>query len=101
MIIDPKYQKEIIHILTDIFPGVQIYYYGDNAKGADADNKKPEIDIALDVGRKIGDKDMGQAQRALSETHIPYTIYLYDLNGVSEQERKAIIARAKAWKLGL
>jgi hypothetical protein len=98
MKLDPRYQKEIIHILTDIFPGVLIYYYGDNAH-TDSDGKKPEIDIALDLGRIIGPKDIGQAQRALSERHIPYTIYLYDLNGVSEQERKAIIAKATAWKL--
>lgn len=101
MNIHPEYQKEIIHILTDIFPGVLIYYFGSDAKKADADGKQPEIDIALDMGRRIGEKDIAEAQRALSETHIPYTIYLYDLNSVSEVERKRIISKATAWKIGL
>jgi hypothetical protein len=99
MTINSQDQKKIIHILTDIFPGVLIYYYGNKEKSYDAEGKKPEIDIALDLGRIIGTKDIAEAQRALSETKIPYTIYLYDLNGVSEHERKAIIARATAWKL--
>ena len=88
-----------MHILTDIFPGTLIYYFGNKEHAHDSDGKKQEIDIALDVGRIIGSKDIGEAQRALSETNIPYTIYLYDLNGVSEHERKNIIAKAIAWKL--
>jgi len=99
MTIESKYQKEIVHILTDIFPGVLIYYYGHEAHKTDADGKQPEIDIALDLGRIIGQKDIDEAQRALSMRAIPYTIYLYDLNGVSEHERKAILARTTAWKL--
>lgn len=99
MIIDPKYQQEMVHILTDIFPGVLIYYFGGRAHSESADSKLPELDIALDLGRRIGTVDIAEAQRALSETHIPYTLYLYDLNSVSEHERKAIIAKATAWKL--
>ncbi len=101
MNINPIHQKEIVHRLTDIFPGVKIYYFGAREKAYDADGKKPEIDIALDNSRKIGQKDLDQAQKGLAETSIPYTIYLYDLNGVSEKERAAIIAKAKAWKLDL
>lgn len=99
MNIDPKYYKEIVHILTDIFPGTLIYYIRDTIKESTQDGKEPEVDIALDLGRKIGDKDIGQAQRALAETHIPYTINLFDLNGVSDFERKNIINKAQAWKL--
>jgi hypothetical protein len=101
MIIDPRYQKEIVHILTDIFPGVLIYYVGGKEHESSADSKQPEVDIAIDVGRRIGPKDVAEAQRALSMTHIPYTIFLYDLQSVSEHERKVMIAKAKAWKLGL
>ena len=99
MNIDQKYHKEIVHILTNIFPGTLMYYIRDTIKEATQDGKQPEVDIALDVGRKIGGKDLGEAQRALAETHIPYTIYLYDLNGVSDFERKNIINKAQAWKL--
>lgn len=99
--IEPQYYKEIVHILTDIFPGTLIYYIRDNIKESTQDGKEPEVDIAIDVGRKVGDKDLGQAQRALAETHIPYTINLFDLNGVSEHERKRIINNAHAMKLGL
>ena len=99
MNIEPHYYKEIVHILTDIFPGTLIYYIRDNIKEATQDGKEPEVDIAIDVGRKVGDKDLAEAQKALAETHIPYTIYLYDLNGVSEVERKRIINKAQALKL--
>ena len=97
--IEPQCQKEIVHILTDIFPGALIYYFGSRDKEASQDGKLPEVDIAIDVGRRIGTKDIGEAQRALAETHIPYTIYLYDLNGVSEFQRRDISTKATVWKL--
>lgn len=99
--VNPKHQKEIIRILCEIFPGVVIYYYGNKEKAHDADGKEPEIDIALDLGRRIGDKDIAEAQKALAETDIPYTIYLYDLNSVSEHERTQIIKKATAWRFPL
>jgi hypothetical protein len=99
MNIEPQYYKEIVHILTDIFPGTLIYYIRDNIKESTQDGKEPEVDIAIDVGRKVGEKDLAEAQKALAETQIPYTIYLYDLNGVSEHERKRIINKAQALKL--
>ena len=97
--IESGHQQKIIRILSQIFPGVHIYYFGNKEKSSDSQGKQPEIDIALDIGRIIGTKDIDEAQKALAETEIPYTIYLYDLNGVSEAERKAIIAKATAWKL--
>ena len=54
MIIDSKYQKEMVHILTDIFPGVLIYYFGGRTHSESADSKLHELDIALDLGRRIG-----------------------------------------------
>ena len=44
--------------------------------------------VRENAGRRIGNPDIEQAQRALAETDIPYTIYLYDINGVSEAERR-------------
>lgn len=99
MAMEPHYNKEITLILSSIFPGSLIYYIRDTIKESTQDGKQPEVDIAIDVGRKIGQKDLDEAQKALAETHIPYTIYLYDLNGVSEHERKNIIAKAQALKL--
>lgn len=90
-------KNKIIVILTNIFPKARIYYFGNRAKQHDSDGKQPEIDIAIDAGHKIGPKDTKAAQLALSETNIPYTIYLYDLNGVSEHERKNIIAKGIPW----
>ncbi len=102
MKIDPRYQKEIVHILTDIFPGLQLYQFSSKTLSiGPLEGKQPAIHLALDLGRIIGETDILEAQKALKETSIPYTIYLYDLNGVSEQERQAIIASAQAWKLGL
>ncbi len=95
--VDPKSQKEIVRILSQIFPGVIIYYFGNKEKAYDSEGKQPEIDIALDLGRRIGDKDIAEAQKALSETDIPYTFYLYDLNSVSEHERTEIIKKAIKW----
>ncbi len=99
--VDPKSQKEIVRILSEIFPGVAIYYFGTKAKAHDANGKEPEIDIALDLARRIGNKDIAEAQKALAETNIPYTIYLYDLNSVSEHERKEINKKAIAWRFPL
>jgi len=99
--VDPKHQKEIIHILSNIFPGVIIYYIGSKAKAYDAEGKQPEIDLALDAGRIIGTKDIAEAQKALSETKIPFTFYLYDLQSLSDPERKEMMKKATAWRFPL
>jgi len=99
MALESHYSKEIVMILTSIFPGALIYYIRDTIKEATQDGKQPEVDIALDLGRKIGDKDLDEAQKALAETSIPYTIYLFDLNGVSDFERKNMINKALVLKL--
>lgn len=102
MEVSPKFHKEIVHILADIFPGVAIYEFSPKTLSTGPrEGKQPIVHLALDLGRIIGDTDIQEAQKALAETHIPYTIYLFDLNGVSERERAEIIASAKAWKLGL
>ena len=95
--VNPESQKKIIRILSQIFPGVTIYYFGNKEKAYDAEGKQPEIDIALDLGRRIGVTDIAEAQKALSETDIPYTFYLYDLNSVSEHERTEIIKKSTMW----
>lgn len=102
MKIDNLYQKEIVHILTDIFPGLALYQFSSKTlNSGPLEGKKPALHLALDLGRIIGETDILEAQKALRESSIPYTIYLFDLNGVSENERGEIIASAQAWKLGL
>lgn len=102
MNIPPHIQKEIIHILADIFPGLALYQFSSKTlKAGPLDGKQPALHLALDAGHIIGEKDILEAQKALRETSIPYTIYLFDLNAVAEHERAEIIKSAKAWKLGL
>lgn len=102
MKIESKYQKEIVHILTDIFPGLAMYQFSSKTlNSGPLEGKKPALHLALDLGRIIGEKDIFEAQKVLRESSIPYTIYLFDLNGVSEHERGEIIASAHAWKLDL
>ena len=102
MKVESHHQKEIVHILTDIFPGLALYQFSSKTlNSGPLEGKKPAIHLAIDVGRIIGDTDIQEAQRALAESSLPYTIYLFDLNGVSEHERGEIIASAKEWKLGL
>lgn len=102
MNIQPQHQKEIVHILADIFPGVALYQFSSKALNTGPlEGKQPALHLALDLGRIIGEKDIFEAQKALRESSIPYTVYLFDLNAVSEHERAEIIKTAKAWKLGL
>lgn len=97
--LESKYEKEIIRILSSIFPGVLLYYTGVKEHNLSQDGKLPEIDVILDLGRRIGNKDIEEAQKELNTTDIPYTIYLYDLQSVSEHERKEMLRKAIAWKL--
>lgn len=96
--VDQKHQKEIVRHLSEIFPGVIIYYLGKSIKKYDAEGKKPEIDIALDIGRRIGNKDLLAAQQGLEQEHIPYTIYLFDLQTFNDQERTERMGNATAWR---
>lgn len=102
MNVDTVTQKEIVRILAEIFPGVLIYHFSSKTLNTGpSEGKQPAIHLALDLGRIIGQKDVMEAQRALAQTSIPYTVYLFDLNGVSQKERADIIASAQAWKIGL
>lgn len=102
MKIESQHQKEIVHILADIFPGVLIYQFSSKTlNSGPLEGKQPALHLALDLGRIIGEKDILEAQKALRQTSIPYTVYLFDLNGVSQKERSDIIASAHAWKIGL
>lgn len=102
MKIDQKHQQEIVHILADIFPGVALYQFSTKTlNSGPLEGKQPALHLALDLGRIIGDKDILEAQKALRESSLPYTFYLFDLNGVAEHERNEIIATAHSWKLGL
>lgn len=97
--IESNHIKEILRILTSIFPGVLIYYTGVKEHALTQDGKLPEIDVVLDLGRRIGSRDIDQAQKELNTTDLPYTVYLYDLQSVSEHERKEMLRKAIAWKL--
>jgi hypothetical protein len=99
MTIELEYQQQIIHILTDIFPGVLIYYSNNEVSEQEMDGKQPDVHIALDLGGIIGHKDLRAAEIALAETDIPYSIHLHDLQAVAQQKFEQTTSKQKPWKL--
>ena len=96
MRLEEEFKQKIIAVLSALFPDAKIYLFGSRARGEHG--RRSDIDIALDVGKKIERVDVGEARDMLSESNIPYQVDVVDLYGVSEKMRKNILAEGIVWK---
>lgn len=90
-------QKElIIRMLSALLPGVKIYLFGSRAKGTYKDIS--DIDLALDLGRKMDLSEIAQAQNVLEAVNIIHKIDIVDLHSVPERLKVAILKEGILWK---
>lgn len=90
-------QKDlIVRMLSALFPGVKIYLFGSRAKGTH--KFESDIDLALDLGRKLDLSEVAMAKNVLESVNILRNVDVVDLNGVPETLRKNILKEGILWQ---
>ena len=89
-------QETIIQLLTVLFPNAKIYLFGSRARGTHTE--RSDIDIALDLGRKMEFEEIGRARGVLEGLNIAQKIDIVDLNRASDVMREFIFKEGILWK---
>lgn len=93
---DIKEKKTIIRLLDALFPGVKIYLFGSRARGTNRTTS--DIDIALDLDRKLSFLEIEQARNVLGTLYIPEKIDIVDLQSVPDDLKSIILKEGIVWK---
>jgi uncharacterized protein len=91
-----KNQEKMIKLLAVLFPESKIYLFGSRARGDYKVNS--DIDIAIDIGRKITSLEIAEAQNIIEALNIPQTVDLVDLQAVPGEMKNVILKEAIVWK---
>lgn len=91
-----EYKSKIVAILRALFPDAKIYLFGSRAQGTH--RKTSDIDVAVDVGKQILRRDIGEARDMLRESNIPYKVDVVDLHGIPEKMKSIILEEGILWK---
>ncbi len=91
------HQKDlIIRMLDALLPGVKIYLFGSRARGTHKFTS--DIDLALDMGRKLDLSEIAQARNVLEAVDILRNVDIVDLHSVSPEMKKDILKEGIVWK---
>lgn len=91
-----KYKAIIVPIIVKHLPDAKIILYGSRVRGDFRQGS--DIDIALDMGRKIERLVMSKIAGDLEESRLPICFDILDFWGVSESMQKEIVKDGVIWK---
>lgn len=91
-----KEREKIIRLLDALFPGVKIYLFGSRARGTNRPTS--DIDIALDLGRKLTFLEIEGACNVLDTLYIPQKIDIVDMQTIPASLKNIILKEGVAWK---
>jgi len=94
--LEPEYKDKIMGILTVLFPKAKIYLFGSRARGTHSD--RSDIDLAIDEGKAIRPRRIGEANNMFAESNIPYSIDVVDMHSISEKMKELILKEGILWK---
>ncbi len=89
-------QEKLIKILTVLFPESKIYLFGSRARGDFT--VVSDVDLAIDIGRRLKSHEIAQAYNIIEALNIPQTVDLVDLNAVAQDMKQSILKEAIIWK---
>ena len=90
-------QEEImIQLLSVLFPTATIYLFGSRARGDHTD--RSDIDIAIDVGRKMDFREVAKARGVLEGLNTPQMIDVVDIHSISDEMKRFIYTEGIVWK---
>ena len=94
--IDEKEKNKIIGVIQGLIPKAKIYLYGSRARGTYTQGS--DIDIALDIGKKIPRIDVGEIRDMLNASNMIYKFDVVDLHAIPEEMKKNILQEGIVWK---
>lgn len=90
-------QKDlIVRMLSALLPGVKIYLFGSRARGTH--NERSDIDLALDMGRKLDLSEIAMAKNVMEAVNILQKVDIVDLHRAREPFKSAIMKERIPWK---
>src|SRR5215475_108055 len=89
-------QEIMIQLLTVLFPTAVIYLFGSRARGDYTD--RSDIDIAIDLDRKMEIREIAKARGVLEGLNIPQKIDIVDMHSISTTMKGFILNEGIVWK---
>jgi len=90
-------QEEImIQLLTVLFPSATIYLFGSRARGNHTE--RSDIDVAIDLGRKMEIREIAKARGVLDGLNLPEKIDVVDMQSISQDMKGFILKEGVLWK---
>lgn len=86
--LDEHYLNEVINILKQFAPGCEVWVYGSRINGKS--RKYSDLDLVLKNIGKIGWKEIEALKDAFSESDLPFSVDVIDLDSISGDFRKVI-----------
>ncbi len=90
-------QEEImIQLLTVLFPSATVYLFGSRARGDHTE--RSDIDVAIDLGRKMELREIAKARGVLDGLNLPEKIDVVDMNSIPQGMKNFILKEGVLWK---
>lgn len=89
-------QETMIQLLTVLFPESKIYLFGSRARGDYTE--RSDIDIAIDLGRKMEIREIAKARGVLDGLNLPHRIDVVDIHLISTAMKTFILNEGVVWK---
>lgn len=90
------HEETMIQLLSVLFPDATLYLFGSRARGDHTD--RSDIDIAIDVGRKMELKEIARARGVLDGLNLPWMIDVVDMHSIPETMKSFIYKEGVVWK---
>lgn len=92
-----RYKDDILRAVAYHFPSAKVYLFGaDFTEPSDSDSM---IDIAIDIGKKIHDRDLERARITLTNLPLPFQVFARDLRSIPQNKREYVISLGTAWQV--
>lgn len=89
-------KDKLIGLLTVLFPDIKIVLFGSRARGSYKESS--DIDLALDIGRKINVLELAQIQNMIEALNIPQTVDIADMHRIPSTLKDIIKKEGIVWK---
>ena len=94
--VDLKTKNKLLKIIHKYLPECRVYLFGSRAKKTSKEGA--DIDLALDIGKKINWKVLGDIKDEIEETTIPVFVDVIDVNSVDKKFLEHIKTEWIEWK---
>lgn len=94
--IEERFKKQLIEIISKQLPNAKVYLYGSRASGDFRSGS--DIDLALDNGEKISFHDLSSIKDDIEQSKIPFFVDVVDLFTAEGEFKKQVLKTRVLWK---